>query len=81
MSFRDQLAKLRGLFYRPSMTRRSATIFLAMSLIFIIALILRLYPAEYGWFLNEFDPYFDYYASYHVVVPGPATWFDLCTFQ
>lgn len=50
------------------MTRRSATIFLAMSLIFIIALIMRLFPAEYGWFLNEFDPYFDYYASYHVVV-------------
>src|SRR5579862_4825704 len=68
MSFRDQLARVRGVFYRPTMTRRSATIFLAMSLIFIIALIMRLYPAQYGWFLNEFDPYFDYYASYHVVV-------------
>ncbi|HXQ92420.1 MAG TPA: STT3 domain-containing protein, partial [Nitrososphaerales archaeon] len=68
MSFRDQLAKLSGVFYRPSMTRRSATIFLAMSLIFVIALIMRLYPAQYGWFLNEFDPYFDYYASYHVVI-------------
>ena len=68
MSLRDRLSKLSDILYRPRMSRRSATIFLAMSLIFIIALIMRLYPAQYGWFLNEFDPYFDYYASYHVVV-------------
>lgn len=49
------------------MTRRTAIIFLAMSLIFVIALIMRLYPALYGWYLNEFDPYWDYYASLHVV--------------
>lgn len=67
MSLRDQLSKISNVIYRPRMTRRSATVFLAMSLVFIIALIMRLYPAEYGWFLNEFDPYFDYYASYHVV--------------
>ncbi len=68
MSLREQLSKLSGIFYRPTMTRRSATIFLAMSLVFIIAIIMRVYPAVYGWYLNEFDPYFDYYASYHVVV-------------
>jgi dolichyl-diphosphooligosaccharide--protein glycosyltransferase len=68
MSVREQLSKLSSVFYRPRMTRRSATVFLAMSLIFIIALIMRVFPAQYGWFLNEFDPYFDYYASYHVVV-------------
>jgi dolichyl-diphosphooligosaccharide---protein glycosyltransferase len=68
MSLREQLSKLSGVFYRPKMSRRSATIFLGMSLIFIIALIMRVFPAEYGWYLNEFDPYFDYYASYHVVV-------------
>ena len=67
MSFRDSLANLKNIFYRPTMSRRSATIFLAMSLIFVVALIMRLFPAEYGWYLNEFDPYFDYYASLHVV--------------
>src|SRR5580700_8789473 len=64
----DIRSKLRSIFYRPTMSRRSATIFLAMSLIFVIAIIMRIYPAQYGWFLNEFDPYFDYYASNHVVV-------------
>jgi len=68
MSLREQLSKLASVFYRPKMTRRSATIFLAMSLVFIIALIMRVFPAQYGWYLNEFDPYFDYYASYHVVL-------------
>ncbi len=68
MSLREQLSKLSSVFYRPTMSRRSATIFLAMSLIFVIALIMRVFPAVYGWYLNEFDPYFDYYASYHVVV-------------
>lgn len=68
MSFRDRFSKLSSLFHRPRMSRRSAAIFLSMSLVFIIALIMRVFPAEYGWYLNEFDPYFDYYASYHIVV-------------
>lgn len=49
------------------MSRRSAIIFLAMSLTFVIAIFMRVYPSLYGWYLNEFDPYFDYYASLHVV--------------
>jgi dolichyl-diphosphooligosaccharide--protein glycosyltransferase len=49
------------------MTRRTAVIFLAMSMVFVIALIMRVFPAQYGWYLNEFDPYYDYYASQHVV--------------
>ncbi|MCL5068708.1 MAG: hypothetical protein M1368_10210 [Thaumarchaeota archaeon] len=67
MSFRDSLSNLRSIFYRPAMSRRSATIFLAMALVFVIAIIMRIYPAQYGWYLNEFDPYWDYYASLHVV--------------
>ncbi|MGI0090887.1 MAG: STT3 domain-containing protein, partial [Nitrososphaerales archaeon] len=67
MTLKESVAEAKSVFYRPTMSRRSATIFLAMSLIFIIALIMRLYPAVYGWYLNEFDPYFDYYASNHVV--------------
>ncbi len=38
-----------------------------MAIVFVIALFMRIYPAQYGWYLNEFDPYFDYYASLHVV--------------
>lgn len=67
MNIRDYLARARSAFYRPVMSRRTATIFLAMSLIFVIAVIMRIFPAHYGWYLNEFDPYWDYYASFHVV--------------
>jgi dolichyl-diphosphooligosaccharide--protein glycosyltransferase len=67
MTVRDTVAEAKSVFYRPVMSRRTATIFLAMSLIFVIALIMRLYPALYGWYLNEFDPYWDYYAASHVV--------------
>ncbi len=67
MSIRESLASLRSIFYRPVMSRRSAIAFLSLSIIFVIALFMRIYPALYGWYLNEFDPYFDYYASLHVV--------------
>ncbi|MHB8567792.1 MAG: STT3 domain-containing protein [Nitrososphaerales archaeon] len=67
MSFRDYLSRLGSVLYRPVISRRSAVIFLALSLTFVIALLMRIYPAIYGWYLNEFDPYFDYYASLHVV--------------
>jgi dolichyl-diphosphooligosaccharide---protein glycosyltransferase len=49
------------------MSRRSAIVFLALALTFVIAIFMRVYPSLYGWYLNEFDPYFDYYASLHVV--------------
>jgi dolichyl-diphosphooligosaccharide--protein glycosyltransferase len=67
MTARDTVAGVRKIFYRPIVSRRSAIVFLAMSIIFVIAIFMRIYPAMYGWYLNEFDPYFDYYASLHVV--------------
>ncbi|HJO98177.1 MAG TPA: STT3 domain-containing protein, partial [Rhodospirillales bacterium] len=36
---------------------------MALAAIFSAALIIRIYPAKYGFFINEFDPYFDYYAT------------------
>jgi dolichyl-diphosphooligosaccharide--protein glycosyltransferase len=35
--------------------------------IFSIALLVRAYAAKYGFYLNEFDPYYDYYAANHIV--------------
>ncbi len=67
MTARDTLSGVRKIFYRPTVSRRSAIVFLSMAIIFVIALFMRIYPAFYGWYLNEFDPYFDYYASLHVV--------------
>ncbi|MDH2899968.1 MAG: STT3 domain-containing protein [archaeon] len=67
MNLRERLAEIRSIFYRPVVSRRSAIVFLSMAIVFVIALFMRIYPAMYGWYLNEFDPYFDYYASLHVV--------------
>ena len=56
MTIQETVANAKSVFYRPVMSRRTATVFLAMSLIFVVALIMRLYPAIYGWYLYDFDP-------------------------
>jgi len=48
---------------RPQVRRSTIIIALALAAIFSAALIMRIYPAKYGFFINEFDPYFDYYAT------------------
>src|ERR687885_824524 len=41
-----------------------------LALAFTCALIMRFYPAKYGFYLNEFDPYFDYRATQYIVDHG-----------
>ncbi len=36
-------------------------------MVFTIAVLIRAYAAKYGFYLNEFDPYWDYYVTSHVV--------------
>jgi len=52
---------------RPILSRRAVMITMVLSIIFSIAFIIRAYAAKYGFYLNEFDPYYDYYAASHVV--------------
>jgi len=40
---------------------------MVLSIVFTIAVSIRAFAAKYGFFLNEFDPYYDYYAALHVV--------------
>jgi dolichyl-diphosphooligosaccharide---protein glycosyltransferase len=40
---------------------------LVLAMVFSIAMLIRAYAAKYGFYLNEFDPYYDYYAASHVV--------------
>ncbi|HXW36699.1 MAG TPA: STT3 domain-containing protein [Nitrososphaerales archaeon] len=49
------------------MSRRGSMITMALAIIFAIAIMIRAYAAKYGFYLNEFDPYYDYYAAQHVV--------------
>ena len=40
---------------------------MVLSIVFAIAVLIRAYAAKYGFYLNEFDPYYDYYAAQHIV--------------
>ncbi|MFQ6134755.1 MAG: STT3 domain-containing protein, partial [Nitrososphaerales archaeon] len=52
---------------RPKVRRGTVIITLALVAIFASALMMRIYPARYGFFIHEFDPYFDYYATEFIV--------------
>ncbi|NOJ30807.1 MAG: hypothetical protein DA329_01515, partial [Candidatus Nitrosocosmicus sp.] len=47
-----------------------------LCLAFSIAFILRAYPIKYGFYLNEFDPFFDYRATEYIVNNGVVAYFD-----
>ena len=40
---------------------------MVLSIVFTVAVLIRAYAAKYGFYLNEFDPYYDYYAAQHIV--------------
>lgn len=61
------LGKVASVLKRPTLSRRTVMISMALAIIFSIAFIIRAYAAKYGFYLNEFDPYYDYYAASHVV--------------
>lgn len=61
------LDTLRSSVRRPEASRRALMISMVLSIVFVIALLIRAYAAKYGFYLNEFDPYWDYYAAQHIV--------------
>ena len=42
---------------------------------FSVAFVLRAYPIKYGFYLNEFDPFFDYRATSYIVDNGIDAYF------
>jgi dolichyl-diphosphooligosaccharide--protein glycosyltransferase len=38
-----------------------------LAIVFTVAVTIRAYAGKYGFYLNEFDPYYDYYAANHIV--------------
>ena len=53
-----------------------------LAIVFTTAFIMRSYPAKYGFYLNEFDPYFDYRATKYIVDHGLSAywkWHDTMT--
>ncbi|MDG6983485.1 MAG: hypothetical protein JRN28_02905, partial [Nitrososphaerota archaeon] len=61
------LDTLRSFMKRPTVSRRALMISMVLAIVFSIAVLIRAYAAKYGFYLNEFDPYYDYYAAQHIV--------------
>lgn len=57
-------------------TTKYLLIIAVLILAFSIAFILRAYPIKYGFYLNEFDPFFDYRATEYIVNHGIGPYFD-----
>ena len=49
---------------------RHLLIIAVLGIAFTTAFIMRSYPSKYGFYLNEFDPYFDYRATKYIVDHG-----------
>jgi dolichyl-diphosphooligosaccharide--protein glycosyltransferase len=61
------------------LTRRHLMVIGVLAIAFAIAFMLRSFPLQYGFYLNEFDPYFDYRATQFLVENGVDqyfTWHD-----
>jgi dolichyl-diphosphooligosaccharide--protein glycosyltransferase len=65
---------LRGAMRRPTVTRRSMITGMVLVSVFVIAILIRIFPAKYGFFLNEFDPYYDYKAANFIVTSFDQSW-------
>ncbi|HZW85412.1 MAG TPA: STT3 domain-containing protein [Nitrososphaerales archaeon] len=58
---------LRSFIKRPTVSRRALMTTMVLSIVFTLAVSVRAFAAKYGFYLNEFDPYYDYYAASHIV--------------
>ena len=67
MSIIDSIKSIKFDSIRPVTSRQTLVVVMTLSIIFSAALMLRIFPVKYGYFLNEFDPFFDYYASKFIV--------------
>jgi dolichyl-diphosphooligosaccharide--protein glycosyltransferase len=59
---------------RPTISRQNMIIALTLTSVFVVALFMRAFPAKYGFYLNEFDPYYDYKAAQFIVSSFDASW-------
>jgi len=61
--------------YVSEMSRTQIVLFGAFLCILTVAAVLRMLPLRWGFFLSEFDPYFQYRIADYVVKNGYAAWF------
>lgn len=70
----DALKKLGNL--RPKVSHSTLMTAMIVSLILLIAFIVRILPIRWGMYLSEFDPYFQYHFTEKLTNTGIASWFD-----
>lgn len=61
---------------RPHISHSSLLRGVLLFLILVIASGVRLLPLRWGFYLNEFDPYFHYYVAKNIAERGIAYWFN-----
>ncbi|MEM0052866.1 MAG: STT3 domain-containing protein [Nitrososphaeria archaeon] len=52
---------------RPYIKREKVLLIYALTIIFVLAIGVRLLSAQYGFYINEFDPYFQYISTNYIV--------------
>jgi len=59
---------------RPKVTRKNVLLSACLATIVVIAVLLRILPMAWGFTLSEFDPFFQYEMTKHVVDNGFGSW-------
>ena len=70
----DALKKLGNL--RPKVSHSTLMTAVLISLILLIAFVVRILPIRWGMYLSEFDPYFQYRFTEKLTTSGILSWFD-----
>lgn len=81
LGIRENLGKVTGALkklgnLRPKVSHSTLMTAMLVSLILLIAFIVRILPIRWGMYLSEFDPYFQYRFTEKLTNTGIATWFD-----
>ena len=63
--------------YLPKVEKRSILFFTCMAIIIALAVTIRIMPLQWGFNLSEFDPYYQYEVTRHIVEKGLFSWQDL----
>lgn len=61
---------------RPKISHSTLITTSIVSLILLLAFVLRILPMRWGMYLSEFDPYFQYRFTEYLTKTGIQTWFD-----
>jgi len=79
-SILDVLKKIKSL--RPEVSHSSLLKYTILAIIFILAFSVRILPIRWGYYLNEFDPYYHYRQTKYIIENGLigegswSTWHD-----